>query len=132
MQYFFEINMSTNTGYEWKLHHKWHKKGHFQDTFIYLYFFFFSFDLKSMHCLEAVGFRICLAPKKHGYSVSAQSYDFVLARERWMTLISYCLVCASTFYNKSVCCRSHIIGKGAMMSLQEPRFYNMIFGFYIK
>ena len=36
---------------------------------------FFGFDLKLMHDWEAVGFRICLAPKNH-YSVSAQSYDF--------------------------------------------------------
>ena len=59
------------------------KKGHFQDTFPNLYKFFFgSFDSKSMHGLGAVDFRICLAPKNHGYSVSAQSYDFVLAWER--------------------------------------------------
>ena len=34
------------------------------------------FDLNIMHALGAVDIRIYLAPNKHGYSISARSYDF--------------------------------------------------------
>ena len=33
------------------------------------------FVLKIMHGWGAVNFRICLAPKYHGYSISAHSYE---------------------------------------------------------
>ena len=32
--------------------------------------------MKLVHGWEAVGFRICLAPKNYGCSVSAPNYDF--------------------------------------------------------
>ena len=35
-----------------------------------------GFDLNIMHAWGAVEFRIHLAPKYHGNSISAQSYDF--------------------------------------------------------
>ena len=36
----------------------------------------FSFVLNIMHGWGAMYFRICLAPKYHGYSISAQNYEF--------------------------------------------------------
>ena len=36
----------------------------------------FSYDLNHMHAWGAVDLRIYLAKKSHGYSISAQSYDF--------------------------------------------------------
>ena len=36
----------------------------------------FSCDLNMMHAWGAVDLRIYLATKNHGYSISAQSYDF--------------------------------------------------------
>ena len=52
------------------------KKVHFQDAFANLYNNNKLFDLNIMHALGAVNFRICLALKYHGNSISAQSYDF--------------------------------------------------------
>ena len=36
----------------------------------------FKYDLNIMHAWGAVDLRIYLAQKNHGYSISAQSYDF--------------------------------------------------------
>ena len=36
----------------------------------------FSYDLNVMHAWGAVDLRIYLAQKNHGYSITAQSYDF--------------------------------------------------------
>ena len=36
----------------------------------------FCFVLNIIRCWGAVDFKICLAPKYHGYSISAQSYEF--------------------------------------------------------
>ena len=37
---------------------------------------FFCFVLNVMHCWGALDFRMCAAPKYHGFSISAQSYEF--------------------------------------------------------
>ena len=54
------------------------KKGRFQHDFPTLYIKEKERKkyLKLMHGWEAVVLRISLAPKNHGQSVSAQSYDF--------------------------------------------------------
>ena len=49
---------------------------HFQDAFTNLYNIFFSYALNIIHAWGAVDLRIYLAQKNHGYSISAQSYDF--------------------------------------------------------
>ena len=52
------------------------KMENFQDAFTNLYKNFFCVILNIMHGWGAVYFRICLAPKNHGYSISALNYDF--------------------------------------------------------
>ena len=48
------------------------------DYFTNLYNRFFCFVWKIMHGWGAMDFRICLAPKYHGYLISAQNYEFYL------------------------------------------------------
>ena len=49
----------------------------FKDAFVNLYIFF-GFVLNIINGWEAVYFRIVLAPKYHGYSISGQRYEFYL------------------------------------------------------
>ena len=49
---------------------------HFQDAFPDLYDNFFIYDLNIMHAWGAVDHRIYLGQENHGYSISAQSYEF--------------------------------------------------------
>ena len=69
-KYEYKHRLSRKTAPEWK------KMVNFQDAYTSLFKRFLCFVLNIMHDWGAVDFRICMAPKNHGYLISAQSYEF--------------------------------------------------------
>ena len=63
------------------------KKGRLEHAFSNSYNFF---DLKLIHGWKSVRFRICLAPKNHGYSILAQSYECG-PRQRKLDILDFTL-----------------------------------------
>ena len=68
------------------MHHKWTENGPISRHFHWFVQFNFRYDLNILHAWGAVDLRIYLAHKNHGYSISAQSYDFVLTWKNFITL----------------------------------------------